>query len=118
MQINKYEVWIADLNPQVGTETGKFRPVLIVQGNLLNSNNHKSTVICPITSNVVSKASILRVIIAKGLANLEIESEVIIDQLRSIDNSRLKRKIGDLPMNLRSKVTENIQIILEIGDDF
>ena len=36
MKINQYEIWIADLNPQIGTEAGKSRPVLIVQTNLLN----------------------------------------------------------------------------------
>jgi mRNA interferase MazF len=33
MQINQYEIWIADLNPQTGTERGKTRPVLVVNTN-------------------------------------------------------------------------------------
>lgn len=36
LPVNQFEIWIADLNPQLGTETGKTRPVLIVQTNLLN----------------------------------------------------------------------------------
>ena len=35
MQINQYEIWIADLNPQIGTEAGKTRHVLVVQTNFL-----------------------------------------------------------------------------------
>jgi mRNA interferase MazF len=52
MQTKQFEIWIADLNPQIGTEPGKTRPVLIVQTNLLNSIPHPSTIICPITTNV------------------------------------------------------------------
>ena len=52
MQINQYEIWIADLNPQIGTEAGKTRPVLIVQTNLLNKIPHPSTIFCPLTTNI------------------------------------------------------------------
>jgi mRNA interferase MazF len=52
MQTKQFEIWIADLNPQIGTEPRKTRPVLIVQTNLLNSIPHPSTIICPITTNV------------------------------------------------------------------
>jgi len=52
MQTKQFEIWIADLNPQIGTEPGKTRPVLIVQTNLLNSIPHPSTIICPISTNV------------------------------------------------------------------
>ena len=51
--MNQYEIWIADLNPQIGTEAGKLRPVLIVQTNLLYKIQHPSTIVCPITTNVL-----------------------------------------------------------------
>ncbi|MEJ7677319.1 MAG: type II toxin-antitoxin system PemK/MazF family toxin [Segetibacter sp.] len=54
MKIKQFEVWIVDLNPRMGTETGKTRPVIIIQTNLLNSF-HPSTIICPITTNVQKK---------------------------------------------------------------
>ena len=44
MKIKQFEIWTADLNPQIGTEPGKIRPVLIVQTDLLNSL-HPSTII-------------------------------------------------------------------------
>ncbi len=52
MQTKQFEIWIADLNSQIGIEPGKTRPVLIVQTNLLNSIPHPSTIICPISTNV------------------------------------------------------------------
>lgn len=114
MQIKQFEVWIADLNPQLGTETGKTRPVFIVQTNLLNQIPHPSSIICPITTNVKLEAEILRVHLTKGTANLNENCDVMIDQLRAIDNKRLIRKIGTLPENLIQKVKENIGVILDL----
>jgi mRNA interferase MazF len=114
MQTKQFEIWIADLNPQIGTESGKTRPVLIVQTNLLNKIPHPSTIICPITTNVKKESEILRVHIKKGIANMQESSDIMIDQLRVIDNTRLIRKVGDLPLNLVEIVRDNIKIILEI----
>lgn len=113
MKINQYEVWLADLNPRKGTESGKIRPVLIVQTNLLNSISHPSTIICPITTNVLLKSEILRVHLKKGVANTEKDCDIMIDQIRAIDNERLLKKIGEIPKEIAEKVKENIQIILE-----
>ena len=96
MKINQYEVWLADLNPRKGTESGKIRPVLIVQTNLLNSISHPSTIICPITTNVLLKSEILRVHLKKGVANTEKDCDIMIDQIRAIDNERLLKKIGEI----------------------
>ena len=113
MKIKQFDIWVADLEPQRGTETGKVRPVLIVQTNLLN-NEHPSTLICPITTNVEKESEILRVHIKKGSANLKIESDIMIDQLRAIDNRRLLNKIGELTKDLQSVVKDNIRIILDL----
>ena len=114
MIINQYEIWIADLNPQIGTEAGKTRPVLVVQTNLLNSIPHPSTVICPITTNVQKDSDILRVHLKKGMANLLENCDVMIDQIREIDNKRLIKKVGVLPIEIISKVKENIAIIIDL----
>ena len=114
MQINQFEIWIADLNPQKGTETGKTRPVLIVQTNLLNKIPHPSTIICPITTNIQNKSDILRVHLKKGMANLHEDCDVMIDQICEIDNKRLLKKVGSLPHDLVEKIKENISIILDL----
>lgn len=113
MEINRFEIWAADLNPRVGTEPGKIRPVLILQTNLLNAL-HPSTIICPITTNVTKNSDILRVHIKKGMAGLIKDSDIMIDQIRAIDNRRLVNKIGELPPNLWKLVTTNIKIVLDI----
>ena len=113
MKINQYEIWLADLNPRKGTESGKVRPVLIVQTNLLNSISHPSTIVCPITTNVHLDSEILRVHLKKGIANTEKDCDIMIDQIRAIDNERLLKKIGEIPKAISEKVKENIQLILE-----
>jgi mRNA interferase MazF len=114
MSIKQFEIWIADLNPQLGTEPGKTRPVLVVQTNLLNKIPHPSTIICPITTNVKKQSEILRVHLKKGTANLHQPCDIMIDQLRAIDNKRLTKKVGVLPDDLKKLVTENIQIVLDL----
>ena len=113
MKIKQFDIWIADLEPQRGTETGKVRPVLIVQTNLLN-NEHPSSVVCPITTNVQKDSEILRVHIKKGASNLKVDSDIMIDQIRAIDNRRLVNKIGELTKDLQVLVKDNIKIILDL----
>jgi mRNA interferase MazF len=114
MAINQFEIWIADLNPQIGTEAGKTRPVLIVQTNLLNKIPHPSTIICPITSNVIADSEILRIHLKKGMANLQQDSDIMIDQIRAIDNKRLIKKVGVLPIEFIERIKENIMIVLDL----
>lgn len=114
MSIKNYEIWIADLSPQIGTEPGKKRPVLVVQTNLLNKIPHPSTIIIPITTNVKMDSEILRVHIKKGIANLHQKCDIMIDQIRAIDNKRLIKKVGELPSYLIELVKENTMIILDL----
>lgn len=114
MQIKQFEVWIADLNPQIGTEPGKIHPVLIIQTDLLNKIPHPSTIVCPITTKVENGADILRVHLKKGMANLSENCDIMIDQIRAIDNRRLIKKVGDIPTELKGIVKENIRITLDL----
>jgi mRNA interferase MazF len=114
MQIKQFDIWIADLNPQIGTEPGKTRPVLVVQTNLLNIIPHPSTLVCPMSTNVENKSEILRVHLKKGMANLNEDCDILIDQIRAIDNKRLVKRVGNLPVELIQQVKENILIILDL----
>jgi mRNA interferase MazF len=113
MKIKQYEIWIANLNPRVGTETGKTRPVVIIQTDILNKF-HPSTIVCPITTNVKLDANILRVHLSKGSARLKEDCDIMIDQIRSIDNKRLIKKIGDLDQDKIDIVKENLTIVLDL----
>ena len=89
MKIKQYDIWLANLNPSRGTEPGKTRPVVIVQTNLLNEE-HLSTLVCPVTTNVNPEIELLRVHLKKG--QLDKPSDILVDQIRAINNRRLKKK--------------------------
>lgn len=97
----------------MGTETGKIRPVIIVQTDLLNKE-HLSTVICPITTNVKPDSEILRVHLKKSKFGLKEDCDIMIDQVRAIDNKRLVKKVGAVDSKTADKVRENLKIVLDL----
>jgi mRNA interferase MazF len=113
MKARQYEVWIADLNPRIGTEPVKVRPVVVVQTDLL-SRHHPSTVICPITTKVQPDSEILRVHLAKGSCGLDEDCDIKIDQVTAIDNARLLNKVGKVPAESANKIKFNLSVIFDL----
>ena len=111
MKIKQYDIWLADLNPAKGTEPGKTRPVVIIQTDLLN-DTHLSTLVCPVTTNIKPEIELLRVHLKKE--QLEKASDILVDQIRAIDNKRLMKKIGHLTKDQALKLKMNICIVLDI----
>jgi mRNA interferase MazF len=111
MEIRKWNIYLADLNPRFGTEPGKTRPVVVVQSDLLN-NNHPSTIICPLTTHIHPQSDILRVHLRTGEGGLAEKSDIMVDQLRAIDNRRFIKRLGMIGRLSQKKLAENIQIIL------
>lgn len=111
MKVKKFHIYSADLNPRFGTEPGKTRPVVVVQTNLLNDFHH-STVICPVTTKSNKGIEYLRVCLNEKANNLNKKSDILVDQIRSIDNKRFLSEIGELSLKQRKKLLENLQILL------
>jgi mRNA interferase MazF len=111
MKIKQYDIWLANLNPSRGTEPGKTRPVVIVQTNLLNEE-HISTLVCPVTTNVNPEIELLRVHLKKG--QLDKPSDILVDQIRAIDNRRLIKKVGSLTKDQVTILKENIKVVLDL----
>lgn len=82
------EIRLANLNPGRGTEPGKIRPVLLLQNQALLDAGHPSTIVIPLTTNLINDAEPLRLRISAG-AGLDKDSDLLVDQLRAIDNRRL-----------------------------
>jgi len=108
--IKQYDIWLANLNPASGSIPGKVRPVVIIQSDLLN-NQLESTIVCPITSNVIEEAKILRVHIPKG--QLDTESDILVDQIRTIDNGKLIQKISRLNYDQIKRIKKSLEIVLD-----
>ena len=113
MKVKQFEIWIADLNPTIGTEPGKVRPVIIVQTDLLNKH-HSSSIICPITTNIQKESEILRIHLKKGCCGLNEGCDIMIDQILAIDNKRLMKKVGIVPLEITEKIKENLKILLDL----
>ena len=86
--LKRGEIWLANLNPGKGSEPGKTRPVLIVQGQALLDAGHPSTLIIPLSTKLIEDAEPLRIRVAAH-GRLKHDSDLLIDQLRAIDNRRL-----------------------------
>lgn len=112
--MKQFEIWLADLNPPMGTESGKIRPVIIVQTNSLNNISHPSTIICPMTTQIREDAFPLRVKIRSSDFSDIKDSEILIDQIRSIDNRRLVKYVATLDDKTIARVKESLGIVLDL----
>ena len=107
-------VYLANFNPSKGSEAGKIRPCMVLQSDLLNQAGHPSTTILPLTTRLVEGAAPLRVRI-KAREDLTSDSDVMIDQVRTIDNRRF---CSDLLILLSRhemlQITIALQIVLDL----
>lgn len=100
-------IYYADLDPVRGSEQGGYRPVLILQNNI--GNDYSPTIIiAAITSKVKTKMPTH--VRLKDMKGLEKDSVVLLEQIRTIDKSRLDEKIGFLSHYQMRKVDEAIRI--------
>lgn len=111
MKIEKFGVYLADLKPSFGTEPGKSRPVVVVQTDLLNGI-HPSTIVCPMTSRVVPNLETLRVHVSGKEPGLTYPSDILVDQIRAIDNRRFSKRIGRLSAVSGRRLLENLHILI------
>lgn len=114
MEIKKWRCYLADLNPRFGTEPGKLWPVLVIQTDLLNEAGHPSTLVCPLTTKVFPAAKWLRVHLEKDEAGLSERSDILLDQIRAIDNRRLKRALGMIHKSSRLRIAECLRTVLDL----
>jgi mRNA interferase MazF len=112
MNIKRLEIWLAALDPTVGSEIQKTRPVLVVSNNQNNKFNAIVSVL-PITSNTTFVAD-FEVFIPKGVANLPKDSKAKADQIRTLDKQRLVKKIGKLPASFSPEIKKAIQLHLDL----
>jgi mRNA interferase MazF len=112
MSIKKGDVYIATLDPTIGGEIKKTRPVVVVSNNINNKYN-KTVSILPITSNT-DKVYPFEVYVGKGIGNLPKDSKIKADQIRTIDKSRLIKLVGNLPKDYLTQIDIALKIHLEI----
>ncbi len=106
MTVSKGEIWLANLNPvKKSNEMGKIRPVLVYQNDELNHSAYPTTIVIPFSTSLVDDAQPLRLRIIKR-DKLQKDSDLVITQIRSVDNDRFIEKLGNLESKEMKKVKE------------
>ncbi len=114
IKIKKSHIYVADLEPHRGAEPGKQRPVVVVQTDLLNPH-HSTVIVCPVTTNIKQGVETLRVHIGDANKTLKHPSDVMVDQLRAIDTSRLKKELGKLTSHQTKKIETALIRLLDLA---
>ncbi len=113
MEVRRGELYYADLSPVVGSEQGGLRPVLILQNDV--GNKYSPTVIVSATTSKLSKAKLpTHIELPLNSCPLPKDSIVLLEQIRTLDKSRLKEKIGVLPQEIMNRIDKALLISLGV----
>ncbi|HHY12431.1 MAG TPA: type II toxin-antitoxin system PemK/MazF family toxin [Firmicutes bacterium] len=111
MEPSRGDIYFADLNPVLGSEQGGFRPVLIIQNDI--GNKYSPTVIISAITSQIQKARLpTHVELPARLSNLEKDSVILLEQIRTIDKRRLKKKVAKLERDIMSRVDDGLELSL------
>ncbi len=114
MNIKRGDIYYADLSPVVGSEQGGLRPVLIVQNDV--GNRYSPTVIAAaITSRMTKTKLPTHIDVAGDDVGLAKDSVILLEQIRTIDKTRLKEKMGHLNDSMMSNVNNAISVSFGLG---
>lgn len=111
MEVKRGYIFFADLSPVVGSEQGGVRPVLVIQNDI--GNRYSPTVIIAAITSQIDKAKLpTHVEINAAEYNLDRDSVVLLEQIRTLDKQRLQGKITELDDRIMSRVDEALRISL------
>ena len=114
MSIKRGEIYLAALDPVVGREILKTRPVVVVSNDTNNEFSGTVTVL-PITSKNIGKVYPFEVFLSQGSGNLIKDSKVKADQIRTFEKTRLVRQIGELGQKKIGEIEKAIKIHLDLS---
>lgn len=111
MMVCRGEIWLVNLNPiKKSNEMGKVRPVVVFQNNELNHSEYPTTIIIPLSTSLVDDAQPIRMRIT-AREDLEKDSDIVVTQIRAIDNDRFIQKLAllsDKEMSLLKEMLDEI----------
>ena len=111
VEVRRGYVFFADLSPVIGSEQGGVRPVLVVQNNV--GNRYSPTVIVAAITSQINKAKLpTHVELNSREYNLDRDSVVLLEQIRTIDKQRLQNKITELDEPVMQQVDDSLRISL------
>jgi mRNA interferase MazF len=113
-ELQRGEVWWADLAEPRGSEPGYRRPVLVIQSDSFNRSRIQTAIVVAISSNLKLADGPGNVFLPAGSAGLERDSVVNVSQLLTLDRSFLLEHVGRVPPRLQRLVDEGLRIVLQL----
>lgn len=109
--IKRGELYYADLSPVIGSEQGGLRPILIVQNDI--GNKYSPTIIAAAITSQINKAKLpTHIELDASTYGLAKDSVILLEQIRTLDKTRLKEKIGELDNLKMNQVNEALLVSL------
>ena len=114
MEVNRGDIFIADLNPVVGSEQGGVRPVVIVQND--RGNRFSPTVICAAMTSRLDKSDLpTHVWVSARDSGLKCDSLVLCEQIRTLEKQRLRGRAGHIAGLVLRRVDAALLVALGMG---
>ena len=114
MRIKRGDIVLANLEPVIGSEQGNIRPVLVIQNDVSNEYS-PTTIITPITSKMYTKEFPTNVIVTPQESGLKKESTILTNQIRTIDKSRIVKKLKSINLDIMKRVDVAIKVSLGLS---
>ncbi len=114
--IKRGDIYLANLDPVIGSEQSGIRPVLIIQNDI--GNKYSPTVIVLAITSKVKKDIPTHVKLNSYIEGLEKESIILVEQVRTLDKNRLIKKLGKLNIEKMLEVKEALKLSLNIRAEF
>ena len=112
--LQRGEIWWADLPEPRGSEPGFLRPVLIVQADAFNQSRIRTVIIAAITSNLALASAPGNVLLPRRASGLSKESVVNVSQLVALDRGYLTEHVGKIPPRIQASVDAGLRLVLGI----
>lgn len=114
--IKRGEIYLANLDCSVGSEQSGIRPVLVIQNDI--GNKYSPTIIVLAITSKSKKNIPTHVKIDSNIEGIKKDSIILVEQVRTIDKSRLIKRIGKLDINKMNEIKEALKLSLNIRMDF
>jgi mRNA interferase MazF len=110
--VQRGEIWWADLPEPRGSEPGFLRPVLIVQADAFNQSRIRTVIIAAITSNVALASAPGNVLLPRRASGLREDSVINVSQLAALDRSFLADHVGKISPQVQALVDDGLRTVL------
>src|SRR5438067_2505987 len=114
MEVNRGEIWWAELPPLLASEPGNRRPVLIIQANEFNQSSIATIIVALFTTNLRLAGAPGNILLTSHETGLKQDSVLNVSQISTIDKSFLRNRIGRLKPATLGSIEDGIRLILSL----